>query len=486
MDKNIRPSQKMQKEKIISQDYLQHINLHAAGIDVGSKSHFVAVRIPNGEISIKEFATFTSDLYELAQWLKENKVATVALESTGIYWIALYEVLEEKGFEVKLVNARHVKNVTGRKSDVEDCQWLQQLHSYGLLQGSFRPQEKILPLRAYTRQRAMLIEYMAIHIQHMQKALFQMNLQLSNVLSDITGATGMKIIRAIVDGQRDPKQLAQLRDYRCFKSQEEIEKSLIGTWREEHLFSLRQALELYDFYQKQLLNCDEKIEQALQVLNGEETPTSNERPSQEKKPRSYKSKKGNTLYFDVNTYLKSITGVDLTKIPGIDGNTALKLIGEIGLDMSCWKSAQHFSSWLGLSPENKVSGGKRLSSKTKPTANRASQTLRIAAGTLHRSQCALGGFLRRLKFRLGAPKAITATAHKLAVIIYSMLKNGTEYVEAGLKAYEQNYRERLIINLKKKATQLGFSLVPSSENLDPSLSNQVKIKGDKMLNVSVL
>jgi hypothetical protein len=296
-------------------------------------------------------------------------------------------------------------------------------------------------------------------------------------LSDIAGATGMKIIRAIIDGQRDPKKLAQLRDYRCSKSQQEIEKSLTGTWREEHLFSLRQALESYDFYQKQLLNCDEKIEQALQVLNGGMPPSPNDRSFQDKKPRSYKPKKGNSLYFDVNTYLEALTGIDLTKIPGIDGNTALKLIGEIGLDMSCWKSAQHFSSWLGLSPENKVSGGKRLSSKTKPTANRASQILRVAAGTLHHSQSSLGGFLRRLKFRLGAPKAITATAHKLAIIIYSMLKNGTQYIEVGLEAYERSYRERLIKNLKQKASQLGFSLVPSPEKLDISLPKTPESQG---------
>lgn len=453
--------QKEKTEKKVPSPSFDQINLHAAGIDIGSKSHFVAVRTPTGELTIKEFGSFTSDLYELSQHLKENKVTTVAMESTGVYWIPLYDLLEEEGFEVQLVNARHVKNVTGRKTDVEDCQWLQKLHSFGLLQGSFRPHEKILPLRAYSRQRSMLIEYINPHIQHMQKALFQMNVQLTNVLSDITGLTGMKIIRAIVTGERDPKVLAQMRDHRCAKSQEEIEKSLTGTWRAEHIFSLQQALELYDFYQKQILSCDEKIEQALKVLNEDDSSTPNSLMSQE--PRSHRTRKGNALYFDVRTYLKNLTGCDLTKIPGIDGNTALKLIGEIGLDMKQWKSEKHFASWLGLSPENKISGGKRLSSRTKPTAGRAAQALRMAASTLHHSQCALGAFLRRLKFRIGAPKAITATAHKLALIIYSMLKNGTEHVEAGLEYYEKQYNERLINGMRKRAAQLGFSLVPLQE-----------------------
>ena len=308
MAKNIRPFPKKEKEKIgekmLSPLSLDQINPYAAGIDIGSKSHFVAVRTPSGEISIKEFDSFTSDLYELSKHLKENKVTTVAMESTGVYWIPLYDLLEEEGFEVKLVNARHVKNVTGRKTDVEDCQWLQKLHSFGLLSGAFRPVEKIRPLRAYSRQRSLLIESMAVHIQHMQKALFQMNIQLSNVLSDITGLTGMNIIRAIVAGTRDPKVLAQFRNYRCAKSLEEIEKSLTGHWKKEHLFSLQQALELYDFYQKQILHCDEKIEEALRELNGGENPGEENNKthgskSLQKSQRSHKSSKGNALHFDV-------------------------------------------------------------------------------------------------------------------------------------------------------------------------------------------
>ena len=476
MTKSTRPSPKKQKEKrqekkiekSVSSPSFDQVNPHAAGIDIGSKSHFVAVRTLAGEVIIKEFDSFTSDLYELSKHLKENKVTTVAMESTGVYWIPLYDLLEEEGFEVKLVNARHVKNVTGRKTDVEDCQWLQKLHSFGLLSGAFRPVEKIRPLRAYNRQRSLLIESMAIHIQHMQKALFQMNIQLSNVLSDITGVTGMKIIRAIVAGTRDPKVLAQFRSHKCASSLEDIEKSLTGHWKNEHLFSLQQALELYDFYQKQILHCDEKIEEALQELNGGENPRdsnnqSNDDKSPKKTPKSYK----NALHFDVKAYLQSITGVDLTKIPGIDGISALKIIGEIGTDMNPWKSAAHFTSWLGLSPENKISGGKRLSSKTKPTANRVAQVLRMAANTLYRNDSALGGFLRRMKARLGAPQGITATARKLAVLVYTMLKNGTEYVEAGLGAYERQYEDRLLKNLKKQAAKLGLSLVPSLQNQPP-------------------
>jgi len=481
MTKSTKPFPKKQKEKrqkkkietSASSPFFDQINPHAAGIDIGSKSHFVAVRTEAGEVAVKEFDSFTSDLYELSKYLKENKVTTVAMESTSVYWIPLYDLLEEEGFEVKLVNARHVKNVTGRKTDVEDCQWLQKLHSFGLLSGAFRPVEKIRPLRAYIRQRALLIESMAAHIQHMQKALFQMNIQLSNVLSDITGLTGMKIIRAIIAGQRDPKVLAQFRDYRCAKSVKEIEKSLTGHWKNEHLFSLQQALELYDFYQEQILHCDGKIEEALQELNGgknaeEETNSQNhDGKAPEKKSKSHKSSKGNALHFDVKAYLQSITGVDLTKIPGIDGNSALKIIGEIGTDMSPWKSAAHFTSWMGLSPENKVSGGKKLSSKTKPTANRVAQTLRMAVSTLYRNDSAIGGFLRRMKTRLGAPQGITATARKLGVLIYTMLKNGTEYIEAGLEAYERQYEERLLKNLKKQAAKLGLSLVPSLQDQPP-------------------
>jgi hypothetical protein len=419
-------------EKRMSPNYLKQLNPYVAGIDIGSRSHFVAAPVAVGnniEICVREFSSFTPDLEALAIWLKKCKVTSIVMESTGVYWIPVYEFLESRGFNVNLVDARHVKNVTGRKTDVKDCQWLQQLHACGLLTGAFRPDNKILPLRSYTRQRDILVSSSATCVHHMQKALTQMNLHLSNVLKDITGLTGMTIVRSIVAGERDPKKLAQFRDPRCKHSQEIIEKSLTGNYRPEHLFSLQQALESFDFYQQQILNCDKKIEEALMQLNPH-PPKSEDQDQRPKsnKPRTYKSSGGNMLYFDPSNHIQAITRVDLTKIPGIEVHLVVKILGEIGVDMKRWKTEKHFTSWLGLSPENKVSGGKRLSSKTKPTANRAAIFFRMAAFSLFRSQTALGGFLRRIKSKHGTAKAITATARKIAVLFYSMIKNGTEYV----------------------------------------------------------
>ena len=450
--------------------YLKQINPHVAGIDIGSRSHFVAApvcRNANGdmEIEVREFSSFTPDLEALVAWLQMCGVTSVAMESTSVYWIPLYELLESKGFDVNLVDARHVKNVTGRKSDVKDCQWIQQLHACGLLSPAFRPDDKILPLRSYARQRDTLVENAADCILRMQKALTQMNLHLSNVLTDITGATGMQIIRAIVNGERDPKKLAKMRDPRCKNPVNVIEKSLTGNYREEHLFSLQQNLESYDFYQKQIVTCDQKIEQALIELNPnpvklKNTALDKNQDPKSGQPRTYKSRKGNVLYFDPLEHLQSILGVDVTTIPGIEANLAVKILSEIGTDMKKWKTEKHFTSWLGLSPENKVSGGKRMSSRTKPSANRAALFFRLAAFSQFRSQTALGGFLRRMKAKLGAPKAITATARKIAVIFYSMLTKGTNYVEAGLDYYERQYRGRVIKGLEKKAADLGFTLTP--------------------------
>lgn len=438
--------------------HLEHINKMAAGIDIGSKSHFVAIPEGCDDICVREFKSFTADLHELANWLEKCGIETVAMESTGVYWIPLYELLESRGFEVKLVDARHVKNVSGRKTDVLDCQWLQQLHTYGLLNGAFRPAEEVCALRAYLRQRSMLIQQAGCHIQHMQKALALMNLQLHNVLSDITGETGMKIIRAIVGGERDPKLLANHRNRGCKNTVEVIEKSLTGHYRDEHIFSLTQALELYDTYQSKIVACDNAIEKRLIIFDDSSI--------NEKKEISVKRKSKahckNALSFNATSHLIRITGVDLTAIPGIEASSALKIVSEIGLDLSRWKSSKQFASWLGLCPGNKVSGGKRLSGKSKRTANYASSILRIAASTLHRSDSALGAFLRRLKARLGAPKAITATAHKLATIIFNMLKNGVEYIETGQDYYETQYRDRLVKNLNRRAKMLGYELVEAT------------------------
>ncbi len=445
-------------KKKTPQKYLEYVNPYAAGIDVGATSHFVAVPEGCDEKTVREFKSFTTDLYALADWLKTCGIKTIAMESTGVYWIPVYELLETKGFEVKLVDARQIKNVSGRKTDILDCQWIQQLHTYGLLNGAFRPTEEICSLRSYIRQRNMLIQYTVSHVQHMQKALTQMNLQLHHVISDITGETGMKIIRGILAGERDPKILAQNRDHRCRNSIEIIESALTGNYREEHLFSLKQGFELYEFYQKKIACCDQEIEQKLSEFSTHTACTDPQKVPQRTSKKKKKSK--NTPSFDLEEQLLRLTGINLIEVPGINTLTALSLVGEIGLDMTRWKNAKQFASWLGLCPDNKISGGKRLSSKTKPSANRAAAALRMSASTLYKSATALGAFIRRLKARLGPAKAITATAHKLAKIIYNMLRYGIEYKESGADYYEEQYRGRVVKNLKKRAEKMGFILTP--------------------------
>ena len=438
---------------------LSQVNLNAAGIDVGASSHFVAVSEDCSDQPVREFAAYTADLYLLAKWLADCEVETVVMESTGVYWIPLSGVLEERGFQVMLVDPRRIKNVPGRKSDVLDCQWLQQLHTYGLLSGAFRPEAEIRRLRSYQRQRAMLVEYASHHIQHMQKALTQMNVKLQHVISDITGKTGTDIIEAIVSGERDPWKLAQFRRPGMKADEATIAKSLQGHWREEHIFELTQALELYRFYQGKIAECDREIEAQLlrfeDLSDGEPLPGNINRRSQ-----------GNAPRFDVRSHLYRMTGVDLATIDGIDAFTALKVVSEIGTDMTRWQSAKHFASWLGLSPNNRITGGKVISSRTKANANRAATALRLAANALHRSNSALGAFLRRKKAQLGAPKAITATAHKLARIIYSMLRFGQTYADAGADYYETQYRQRALRSAKQRAAQLGYQLVPTSLTQD--------------------
>lgn len=434
---------------------LKRVNLNAAGIDIGSASHFVAVPDGRDTETVREFKSFTSDLHELSNWLERCGISTVVMESTGIYWIPLFEILEAKGFEVRLVNPRHLKNVPGRKSDVLDCQWLQQLHTFGLLSGSFRPAQQICELRAYTRQRDGLVKSVSSHIHSMQKALGLMNIQLHNVLSDITGQTGFRIIRAIVAGERNAKTLSEYRDRRCKSSIEVIEKSLEGNYKPEHLFKLRQELSLYDKFQEMLAECDKAIEACLRCFE--------EKIDVEAKPLIEKEKKKrrkNELYFDAREYLYKMVGVDVTMIDGLDSYSVLKLIGEVGLDMSRWPTANHFSSWLGLAPGTKISGGKRLSGKTKPSANRAAEVLRMAAFALSNNSSALGAFFRRMRARLGAPKAITATAHKIARLFYTMVRFGRDYKDSGATYYEEQYRARIIKGMQYKAQQFGFSLVP--------------------------
>lgn len=438
---------------------LDQINPHAAGIDVGAEEVYVCVPYEDGRESVRSFPTFTADLKSLIKWLKTCQVETVAMEATGVYWIPLYEMLEEKGFKVCLVNARHLKNVSGRKTDVLDCQWIQQLHTYGLLSASFRPPEQIVAIRSLVRHREMLVRYRSAHIQHMQKALTVMNVRLTNVLSDISGVTGLNIIRAIVAGERDPKRLASMRQAGCKKSEAEIEKSLEGHYKPEQVFILKQALESYDYYDQQLQNCDEELEKMYQQFEPPENPV-----TPPPAPRTRKRRK-NQAHFDLATALHRMTGIDLTKIDGIDALTIQKVLSETGIDMTKWPTAKHFASWLCLCPNNKITGGKIIHTGVQPTKNRANAALRVAAASLTRSDSALGAFFRRKQARLGTPAAITATAHKLARIIYFLLKKQQPYHDFGSDYYEKQYRERVIRNLDRRAAKLGYSLQPVPEGV---------------------
>lgn len=431
---------------------LEQINLNAAGIDVGAAEIYVAIPPGRDEVSVRVFATYTADLKAAADWLSQCGITTVAMESTGVYWIPIYELLESRGFEVYLVNARHLKNVTGRKTDISDCQWHQQLHTYGLLAASFRPPEHICAVRALVRQREMLIRYRAAHIQHMQKALQQMNIQLTQVLSDITGVTGLQIIRAIVAGQHDPQQLAQYRQSQCQKSQEEIVKALEGNYRQEHLFVLGQALTLYDFYGQQLAECDRELAAMYQAFDPAEPATDPPDPKRGKRRK-------NQPFFDLAQELYRLTGVDLTQIDGLDALSVQTILSEVGTDMSPWPTVKHFTSWLRLAPNNRITGGKVKSRSSGKTDNRASTAFRVAAQSLARSDSALGAFYRRIKAKHGAPTAIVATAHKLARIFYFMLKRREPYRGGSSAEYEQEHKERSIRYLQRKAAKLGFQLV---------------------------
>lgn len=442
------------RRKKSSTDGLPIVHRHAAGIDIGATFHVVAVTAEADAEPVRKFRSFTGDLCRLADWLQSIGITTIAMESTGVYWIPVFEVLEQRGFEVLLVNARDVKMVPGRKTDFNDAQWLQRLHQYGLLRGSFRPREKIATLRSYLRHREGLVEYAASHIQHMQKALMQMNVQLHHVLSDITGATGMKILRAIVGGERDPSRLAEFRDPQCKASVETVREALTGNYRAEHVFALRQALELFDFYQTKIAECDREIEQYLVRMNALRAPTgAPPKPRQKKRAR-------NEPKFDIRTNLYSLAGgTDLTQIHGLGPYSALRIVGECGTDMSRWPSAKHFTSWLTLAPAHKITGGKILSSRTRKSASRAAAMFRTAAIAVGKSQTALGAFSRRLASRAGKAKAVTATARKIAVIFYNTLRFGAAYVDPGADYYEQRFRQRTIDNLRRRAKSLGLALV---------------------------
>jgi transposase len=426
---------------------------HAAAIDIGATMHVAAVGPDRDPEPVRSFGTFTGDLHRLADWLGQCGVRTVAMESTGVYWIPAFEILDQRGFEVVLVNARDAKHVPGRKTDISDAQWLQRLHEYGLLRASFQPKGEVAILRDYLRQRERLLDYAASHIQHMQKALMQMNLQLHHVVADITGATGMAIIRAIVAGERDPEVLASLRDPRCRASAETIRQALCGNDREEHVFALSQALALYDVYQAKVAECDTRIKTVLVRLQQATVSAANDLPLA---PRT--KKQSNEPAFDVRAALHGVVGCDLTQIHGLGPYLTLKLVAECGTNLSAWPTAKHFTSWLCLAPSNKISGGKVLSSRTRRSGSRAAALLRLAAVAVGRSETALGAFYRRLSARVGKAKAVTATARKIAVLFYNALRHGMSYADPGASYYEERYRQRVFANLARRAKAFGYIL----------------------------
>jgi len=431
---------------------------HAAGIDIGATRHFVAVPEGTDASHVRSFGTYTVDLQSIADWLELCGVTSVAMESTGVYWIALYELLEGRGFAVILAEPSQMKKTPGRKSDVLDCQWIQQLHSFGLLRNSFRPKDAIVVLRNYLRQRNMLVEYASAHVQHMQKALEQMNLKLTEVIDDITGKTGMLIINAILAGERNPRELANLRDRRCKNDEATIALALQGNWRDEHLFCLKQAVDLHRAYQQQLTTLDTQIESYLESFEDQSTEPLPARPTKRRKRGKHEPA------FDIRTLLHQMAGVDLTLIDGIGPHAALRLISETGTDMTRWDTEKHFCSWLTLCPGVNKTGGRRQSrsGKTRPSANRAAIVFRLCAQSLLRTQTSLGAFGRRIRAKLGGPKAITALAHKLAKIYYGMLRYGKVYVDRGAKYYDQQYRTKVLENLQRRAIQMGYDLTPNS------------------------
>ena len=429
------------------------IHDRAAGIDIGSRFHVVGVAPELCDEAVQTFQAFTGDIERMADWLVSLGIKTVAMESTGVYWVPVYEVLQGRGIEVAVANAREARAVPGRKSDVNDAQWLQRLHACGLIRPSFRPERDIAALRAYLRLRERHLDYAAAHIQHMQKALTLMNLQLHHVVTDVTGVTGMKIIRAISSGQHDPDVLATMRDVRCKASKETVRAALVGNYQSEHLFELAQSLALYDFYQIRLGECDVQIERTLAQLNSDKQCPADPLP----KPR-HKTVQPNAVSFDTRPPLYQLTGVDLTQIHGIGPYLALRLIAECGTNLSKWPTAKHFTSWLTLAPGCKISGGKVLSARTRKSTNRVSAHLRLAAVTVGRTSTALGAFYRRLAARVGKAKAVTATARKIAILFYNAMRFGMNYQDPGADHYERRYRDRVVKQLHRRAAEFGFTL----------------------------
>lgn len=426
----------------------------AAGIDISSKEHFVAVNPERDDSPIRCFGAFTEDLHAIAAWLKKCNVNTIAMEATGIYWISLFLVLEEAGFEVLLVNARHVKNVRGKKTDMSDAEWIRQLHSCGLLSASYQPDEFTRKLRTYMRHRKNLLEMAATHIRMMQKAMEQMNIKLQHVITDITGKSGQAIIQAILQGERAPQNLVQLLDGRIKASRDDVRRSLEGVWKEENIFELGQSFEMYHLYRAKIKECDGHIKNILLQKTGPQ------QPGTESKRQYVKSNKNN-LNFDAKEMLQQITGTDLTEIFGINDSTAIEILSETGLDMNKWPTSKHFTAWLNLAPNNKISGGKVLSSKIPKKKNRAGQMFKLAAYAVQRSKNWLALFYHRIKSRAGVRKAVTATARKIAVIFYKMLKEKLAFQPISPESYFETLKHRQMRKLKKQAEKLGLVVHPA-------------------------
>jgi len=442
---------------------LEVVHRDAAGIDIGSREHYVAVGPDRDSQPVQKFGCFTTELHRMAAWLTQCGVKTVVMQSTGVYWIPVYDVLEQYGFDVWLVNARETRNLPGRKSDVQESQWLLKLHTYGLLRKSFRPTAEIRALRTCWRERAEYVQQAGTCIQRMQKALTEMNVQLATVLSDLSGVTGMKIIRSIVAGERDGKSLAEFRDANVKASKETIAKSLEGTWLPEQLAILQRQLADWDHVQKQMAACDQDLAALMKEMPTAEVEPVEPAPPAAGKTGKRKRKKAskNEPNFDLAAELKRVAGVDLTRIDGIQVMTIQTVISEAGLDMSQWPTENHFVSWIGLAPRNDVSGGKVLKKKkTRKVVSRLATALRMSASTLRESDSYLGAQFRRLRTRLGNPKAITAMAAKQARLVYRMLKYGQEYVDKGTALYEEKYRQQKIKLIARQAAQQGFALVP--------------------------
>ena len=438
---------------------MSQVNPNAAGVDIGAVEIVVCVWGEENTQIVKAFGNYTVDLQAIGRWLKEYHVQTVAMESTGVYWIPLFEELERQGFECLLISSRSLRRVAGKKSDIEDAQWIQTLHSYGLLESSFRPQAELIALRTLLRHRNQLIEHRSPHIQHMHKALLQMNVQLSQAVSDMTGVTGLKIIAAILGGERSPERLASLREPGCKKSVEEIGKALTGTWREEHLFVLKQSMEMYAFYTEQIVICDEEIERVYGETRPDWEAGELQSLSQRKRNSHSKNKPQNSE--SIRAHLKRISGVDLSVVDGFGVSLAQTVIMECGTDMGKFPNEKHFCSWLGLAPKHEISGGKVLKNKTLKTRNRAGQAFRMAAHSVKQADCVFGVLYRRLRARLGPAQATVATAHAIARVVYRMLKYQVEYEAISVGEYEKKYRDQQLKYMKKKAKKLGYQLVPA-------------------------